>query len=260
MLARLPAHLLGANDESAARDLLCTADFCALKCRAGMVSELVADFAAAHRRWGGAVWEDFHEALQGNAHLLRAHPECFVQQFANARDSSAAARSVADLVAADRAGTALVQWRNKPQHRPICVATFRCPGVEYWAVSASPSGARLAVGASDKCVHILDRDGNEVGLLVGHGSDVCTVAFHPFAGEYMGLACGWVQRRVRSGGDRCEDGSIGCVVGWYWYWFIGWSVGRLVGLGCVDVGLRSWGERQRAWAWASFWATFDMEP
>ena len=53
------------------------------------------------------------------------------------------------------------------------------------APGLTDENALFATGGSDGCVHLLDRDGNEIALLSGHLDDVDLVAFSPVTDELI---------------------------------------------------------------------------
>ena len=74
-LTRLPVHIIGANDVAGAQRLLCSPEYCEMKCAVGMVAELALDFSAAEAHFGredgddadacdsASIFADFAECL-----------------------------------------------------------------------------------------------------------------------------------------------------------------------------------------------------
>jgi WD40 repeat protein len=208
--AELPAQLLGAGRPEALAATLLTPGFLEAKAEAGLVFDLVADFARAaeqlppmHPR--RPALRLLEEALQRDVHFLARHPEALFQCLWNScwwHDCAAAAAHRAALgphpAGAPVLAPLLEAWRaTKEQAAPgFCWArALRPPPEPLGAARAlllagheegvncvhfTPDGRRLLSAANDGTARVWDAaSGQELACLVGHRERVSDLACSP---------------------------------------------------------------------------------
>ncbi|CAD7974067.1 unnamed protein product [Amoebophrya sp. A25] len=149
---------------------------------------------------------DFNEWYQGNAHVMRLFIKtkslelCHVvrQQIANTRDDSEVLATCRGSKEGDKKadttktikttsgatpsrtrGPVFLNWRNKPQLRPEIEQVLQQPnGVWVWTAAVSPKNQYIALGCSDRLIHVLDFVSfDETLTLFGHTGELSHCAF-----------------------------------------------------------------------------------
>ena len=212
-LRLLPVHLVKAALWGSAGRTLLSITFCEAKCRLGVTFELLQDLQRAARApvpdWLRRSLIDLHRCVLASAHILGAMPGILLQQALNMPNASAVrAAACRQLRGGDtpslKSGgrgsnwSERVQWLNKPAVPESQTATLTGGrGNLVWKAEFSPSGAVLALGGSDKMVHIVDATSGEVVTqLVGHTKEIMQLAWNPGSQRLL--------VSVASGGLRCD--------------------------------------------------------
>jgi NACHT domain- and WD repeat-containing protein len=135
---------------------LCDLSFIEDKCAAGLIYDLLADYAAALRSADAGSRKarigSFERFVRAQAHLLSTHPGLTFQQALNEPDATQPAQAAARLAAAEQRPR--MRWINKSQSASPCVLTIYGHTSYVNGCDVSPDGTRIASASSDESIKI----------------------------------------------------------------------------------------------------------
>jgi WD40 repeat protein len=195
-------------------ELLCDLSFLEAKAEAGLLFELIGDFAAvaAHRPADApALLQLLEEALRTDVQFLARHPDAVFQCLWNRAwwyDCPDSARYYeCELPVASPLAALLESWRThkeqtspgfrwlrllRPPEVPLGSAqqaVFRGHEDAVTSLAFAPDGGRVATGSLDKTVRVWDvRSGGELLALSGHEAAVLGVLFTPDGRRLLSVA------------------------------------------------------------------------
>ena len=196
ILRRLPIHLLNCGDPQEIQSLLCNLDFCADKCKAQLLGDLIFNFKQTISKYASqgninSMLKDYQSLLQASAHILRLTPSHLVekmilQQAANSHDTSHARREAMSKLKT-KSGSGYFAWSNRSKVLSSCKAIYAYPQTKIWVGDFSPEdGKHIAYGASDTMIHIFDiESGDEIMTLAGHTDDISFCLYNPCGSQEL---------------------------------------------------------------------------
>lgn len=160
---------------------LCDLSFIEDKCAAGLIYDLLADYAAALRSDLGerkTRVESFQRFVRAQARLLSTHPGLTFQQALNEPDVAPPAQAAARLAAADERPR--IRWINKAQRASPCVMTIYGHTSLANGCDVSPDGTRIVSVSGDETVKIWNAaNGKEELALRGRPVSLESCNFSP---------------------------------------------------------------------------------
>ena len=187
ILRRLPIHLLNCSDSQKAEAVLCDLEFCAHKCHANLLGDLLYNFRQSVASGGQKQpnsFNDYHCFLNASAHVLRRTSNALtermlLQQAFNSYDGSKAQSDAEGALSASKK-MAYFEWLNRPRTRSPCHSIYTYPDNHIWVGDFSRDAKYIAFGCSDCLVHVIESEnGDEVMTMEGHTDDVTFLRFNP---------------------------------------------------------------------------------